>query len=874
MLISNYLGRRRKQSRDLQKDAPTDSSQRTSLTSSQESSGRLSSKGSSGGLPRSFSQWVFSRSVTKAELEADDSDSSEEDQETKDRKKREHLKLMRIKTKDLLNKRERAFNNLGTEEDPEPGTESRFLRFQRRTGILEFRVGLALKKIRLEDEPPYFKDVHEVVNSLKFEAFVGLLIILNAFCIAWDAMYDTGERRPGLLTTSEHIFTALFLTEWFLRILAFTTLWLCNPMNLFDTFLIWVTGVFTMWILYPAGIDVTIARRLNALRILRLARLCKAVRLMKQFKELWMLVQGVMECTSLLVWAIFMGCMVNFTYSVLVLEMIVKSENFKDDEDVQYYFGNTLKSMFTLFQIMTLDSWSMIVRPIIVKAPEAMLLFGSFMGLAGIVLFNLMTAIVVQNAYDASAEDMEAIAEDKRRENAKIHKELMDTFEDLDEDGSGALSQEEFNDCLDDYLFVRKMKMLDIDLEELPDIFEILDDGDGQVSQEEFIGGMMKMQGRAQASEMLKATTMIRAQNQHYRDLKQSFFNDAKDTFARMEGDYDRMHVGLNDIMQLTGEVMNKLDEIGIRRILKATVKDLAFLDEPTLEDIAAKEKRARKLAKKGRKEEVEDDIEDLVPREAKLPVLPPSWVIKEERSFEAKNPGMVKLKRDPSLKERLKYEKMAKARQSAGISDKRRSTIRGPRRDLGSSWAKLGLPLTELSFLRAVAQLDDGSAPPVTHLPVTTNYMPDVLVPSIQVNTEYDIPVPPAGKPPELASPDQAEPHRQSLKEGLVAVSRQRRSMMRRSQTGVPEEPLSCNSQHELAATSQRTSLAEQRAETRRSQRGNEDQATDSAAKQSSRDSRLLEYAKRRSQQVSLQFGTESESVEHPNAVPSEIII
>ena len=39
------------------------------------------------------------------------------------------------------------------------------------------------------------------------------------------------------------------------------------------------------------------------------------------------------------------------------------------------------------------------------------------------------------------------------------------------------MSLEEFLECLDDLTFVRKMKLLDIDLEELPDIYDILDDG-------------------------------------------------------------------------------------------------------------------------------------------------------------------------------------------------------------------------------------------------------------------------------------------------------------------------------------------------------------------------------------------------------------
>lgn len=39
--------------------------------------------------------------------------------------------------------------------------------------------------------------------------------------------------------------------------------------------------------------------------------------------------------------------------------------------------------------------------------PEAVFIFALFLGIAGIVLFNLMTAIVVKNAFDAAEADEE-----------------------------------------------------------------------------------------------------------------------------------------------------------------------------------------------------------------------------------------------------------------------------------------------------------------------------------------------------------------------------------------------------------------------------------------------------------------------------------
>mmetsp|Transcript_139520 Transcript_139520/g.256591 ORF Transcript_139520/g.256591 Transcript_139520/m.256591 type:complete len:835 (+) Transcript_139520:133-2637(+) len=701
------------------------------------------------------------RPSTPQFLSEDDSD--EEDEEMKaefiGRRLRDSVHMQRIKVKEMDSKRERGFLNLGTMEYPPPGKERGLLWLQRKTGILELRVRLQIEEMRLEEQDhAYFRDIHEIVHTVKFEAFFGLLILLNAVCIGWDTFYLPDERRPAILDISEHFFTIMFLLEFILRVMADTWLWFCSFVNLFDTFLIFGPGVLLTWILLPLGLPVHAYRRFAALRILRLARLCKVMRIMRAFKELWMLVQGVLDCSTLLIWVLVIGGMVHFTFAVFLLELVAKADKFKDDEQVQYYFGSTIKAMFTLFQLMTFDNgWSGIVRPICDKMPETYFIFGLFMGLCGIVLVNLMTSIVIRNAYDAASMDIEAVATAKQQDQQRVRAELMETFQDLDEDGSGALSQEEFNDCLDDYLFVRKMKLLDIDLEELPDFFDILDDGDGQVDQEEFIGGMMKMQGKAMNCDVLKANTWMKMQNAHFNRLSETFVTDALETYTRMEGDVDRIHSGMNNIMQLTAEVMMKLDELGVRRILKSTMKDLPFVDEPEIKDLAKADKRHAAAQRRGQKIQVEDDIEDQVPAQAKLEkTVPPSWIIREGRSHAAKNPGKLMLQKDPFLKDKIKSKdgKNAKKRIEPPIAP-------GLRAELSKKWNRMDIPLTEFSTLRTTASEEDGTLVPETRMTPLVNSMSQVLV-GPSVNNRQAGSATPGSRSPSAAS-NSAQPRLQS---------------------------------------------------------------------------------------------------------------
>ena len=72
------------------------------------------------------------------------------------------------------------------------------------------------------------------------------------------------------------------------------------------------------------------------------------------------------------------------------------------------WFGNMAVSMYTLFQVMTLESWSMgISRPVMAVFPHAWIFFISFILISTFTILNLFIAIIVdgiQNIRDAQKE--------------------------------------------------------------------------------------------------------------------------------------------------------------------------------------------------------------------------------------------------------------------------------------------------------------------------------------------------------------------------------------------------------------------------------------------------------------------------------------
>jgi len=76
------------------------------------------------------------------------------------------------------------------------------------------------------------------------------------------------------------------------------------------------------------------------------------------------------------------------------------------------WFGSIGHSMYTLFQIMTLESWSMgIVRPLMETHPYAWMFFIPFILIATFTMLNLFIAIIVNAMQTQSAQESEKTIE-------------------------------------------------------------------------------------------------------------------------------------------------------------------------------------------------------------------------------------------------------------------------------------------------------------------------------------------------------------------------------------------------------------------------------------------------------------------------------
>jgi voltage-gated sodium channel len=209
-------------------------------------------------------------------------------------------------------------------------------------------------------------------------AIVGV-ILANAVILGLET--DRGLMAEwGLwLKIADKLCLAVFLVELAVKLLAFRGLFWRSGWNVFDFLVVMIA-------LAPGTGVWAVLRSLRVLRVLRLLTVVPQLRkVVAAFLHSIPGLSGVMA-----VMAVFF-----FTAGVLATNLF--GQNFPD------WFGTLGRSLYTLFQIMTLESWSMgIVRPVMETYPWAWAFFVPFIVIATFTILNLFIGIIVSTMQELS----------------------------------------------------------------------------------------------------------------------------------------------------------------------------------------------------------------------------------------------------------------------------------------------------------------------------------------------------------------------------------------------------------------------------------------------------------------------------------------
>jgi voltage-gated sodium channel len=387
----------------------------------------------------------------------------------------------------------------------------------------------------------------KVVKSEGFESAMGGLIVLNCMTmgIGAETLIDRANGWKGVVATCEHVFTLVFVAELALRVFVygwrFFVPFVGDMGHFIDAALVLVTGVLMVWILPLFRIaDSSVLRTISVLRVCRLARLVRVVAKVRLFHEVWQLMRGLTESTRTLFWTIIVICFITYIFAVFGVVLIgseLKAKVQEADgmldpelEALMEHFDGIFCTMQTLIQLLLLDSVHGILHPLMKYVGWSWLFFYAYISIAVIVLLNLVTAIIVDNAMKNSQKDEDQKLTEKETEKQKHLAQFRSLFELMDVDGDGQITWREFENAFEVPEVATKLKMLDFTPESCHELFFLLDHGDGSLTLDEFFEGISNMDGNAKAKDSFK---LLKLAGILQRSLQQ-FANDVQEDHAQI----------------------------------------------------------------------------------------------------------------------------------------------------------------------------------------------------------------------------------------------------------------------------------------------------------------------------------------------------
>lgn len=221
-----------------------------------------------------------------------------------------------------------------------------------------------------------------VVDQRAVQNFILGVILFNAAILGLETSKTAMEMAGPLIVTLDKICLAIFVVEIGAKLTARGPGFFKRGWNIFDFVIVGIS-------LIPAAQGLSVLRALRILRLLRVLSVTPSLR---------RVVEGLMSALP------GMGSVFLLTGLIFYIAAVMATKLF--GEMFPEWFGTLGLSAYSLFQIMTLESWSMgIVRPVMEVYPYAWAFFVPFILVTTFAVVNLVVGLIVNSMQDAHHEE-------------------------------------------------------------------------------------------------------------------------------------------------------------------------------------------------------------------------------------------------------------------------------------------------------------------------------------------------------------------------------------------------------------------------------------------------------------------------------------
>ena len=226
----------------------------------------------------------------------------------------------------------------------------------------------------------------KIIESNITTAVITGLILINAIILGLETDVYFSSQFGDTLNWIDKFILVLFSVELIIKLYVYRRDFFYSGWNIFD-----LTIVIIAWL--PTSGALTVLRALRILRVLRLISVVPQLR--RVVSAIGYSIPGMVSVVGVL-------GLIFYVASVLATKLF----GIHPDPFMQEWFGSVGASAYTLFQIMTLESWSMgVVRPTMEIFPWAWAFFIPFIIITSFAVLNFFIGIIVDSMQIAQKED-------------------------------------------------------------------------------------------------------------------------------------------------------------------------------------------------------------------------------------------------------------------------------------------------------------------------------------------------------------------------------------------------------------------------------------------------------------------------------------
>lgn len=229
-----------------------------------------------------------------------------------------------------------------------------------------------------QTSPSLRAHVAAFVDRPAVQNFIFAVILFNAVILGLETSDAAMQHAGSLILTLDSLCLGIFVVEITLKLFARGPAFFRDGWNIFDFIIVGIA-------LFPASQGLSVLRALRILRLLRVVSVTPSLR---------RVVEGLMSALPGMASVFLLMGIIFYIGSVMATKLF--------GADFPEWFGTLGRSGYSLFQIMTLESWSMgIVRPVMEVYPYAWVFFVPFILVTTFAVVNLVVGLIVNSMQDA-----------------------------------------------------------------------------------------------------------------------------------------------------------------------------------------------------------------------------------------------------------------------------------------------------------------------------------------------------------------------------------------------------------------------------------------------------------------------------------------